>query len=49
MRTKRVGAVTDLGMEGADSYLYYFGRLPDYYVSFEVAEGRMAKQKRKFK
>ena len=38
MRTKQVGAVTDLGMEGADSYLYYFGRLPDYYVSFEDAE-----------
>lgn len=38
MRTKQVGAATDLGMEGADSYLFYSGRLPDYYVSFEAAE-----------
>jgi hypothetical protein len=38
MRTKQVGAATDLSMEGADSYLFYSGRLPDYYVSFEAAE-----------
>jgi len=38
MRTKMVGFVTDLGIEGADVYLADFGRLPDYYVSFSVAE-----------
>ena len=38
MRTKRVGTATDWGLEGADSYLFYSGRLPDYYVSFEAAE-----------
>ena len=38
MRTKRVGTATDWGTEGADAYLYHFGRLPNYYVSFEDAE-----------
>jgi hypothetical protein len=38
MRTKIMGTATDRGMEGADAYLYHFGRLPDYYVSFETAE-----------
>ena len=38
MRTKQVGFVTDLGLEGADVYLADFGMLPDYYVSFSVAE-----------
>ena len=38
MRTKRVGTVTDLGMDGADVYLYLFNSLPEYYVSFEVAK-----------
>ena len=37
MRTKQVGTATDLGMEGADSYLYCFGRLPDYYVDKQDA------------
>lgn len=37
MRTKQVGAATDLGMEGADVYLAYFGRLPDYYVDKQAA------------
>ena len=38
MRTKTVGFVTDSGLEGADVYLADFGRLPDYYVSFSIAE-----------
>ena len=32
MRTKTVGTATDLGMEGADAYMFYYGRLPDYYI-----------------
>ena len=36
MRTKVVGAATDLGMEGADAYMFYYGRLPDYYVDKET-------------
>lgn len=38
MRTKRVGTATDWGMEGADAYLYHFGRLPDYYVNKQTAQ-----------
>lgn len=37
MRTKTVGTATDLGMEGADAYVFYYGRLPDYYVDKETA------------
>ena len=38
MRTKRVGTATDWGEEGADEYLYHFGRLPDYYVNKQTAQ-----------
>ena len=38
MRTKKVGSVTDWGMEGADAYLFYVGHLPDYYVSKQTAQ-----------
>lgn len=38
MRTKQVGTVTNNGMEGADAYLLYKGRLPYYYVNKETAE-----------
>ena len=37
MRTKQVGTVTNNGMEGADAYLVYEGRLPYYYVDKETA------------
>ena len=37
MRTKQVGTVTDWGMEGADAYITYLGRLPDYYITKETA------------
>ena len=38
MRTKSVGTATNRGLDGADAWLFYFGSLPDYYVSFETAE-----------
>jgi hypothetical protein len=38
MRTKLVGFVTDLGLEGADAYLADFGRLPGYYVDKQTAQ-----------
>ena len=38
MRTKLVGTATDLNIEGTDIYIMYFGRLPDYYVSFDFAK-----------
>ena len=38
MRTKLVGTVTDMGMEGTDVYLIYFGILPGYYISKKQAQ-----------
>lgn len=38
MRTKAVGTVTELGMEGADVYIGKFGCLPDYYVNKQTAQ-----------
>ena len=37
MRTKKVGTATDRGFDGADAWLMYEGRLPDYYVTKEEA------------
>ena len=37
MRTKKVGTATDWGFDGADAWLMYEGRLPDYYVTKEKA------------
>ena len=37
MRTKKVGTATDLGMEGSDVYVLYYGYLPGYYVNKETA------------
>ena len=37
MRTKRVGTVTNMEYNGADVYLLYMNRLPDYYVTKEEA------------
>ena len=37
MRTKVAGTATDLGMNGADTYIAYYGRLPDYYVDKQTA------------
>lgn len=33
MRTKIVGTATERGWDGADAWLMYQGRLPDYYIS----------------
>ena len=38
MRTKEVGTVTNNGMEGADAYLVYLGRLPYYYIDKASAQ-----------
>ncbi len=37
MRTKQVGTVADKGFDGADAWLMYRGRLPDYYITKEEA------------
>lgn len=37
MRTKTVGTATDKGFDGADAWLMYRNRLPDYYVTKEYA------------
>lgn len=37
MRTKEVGTATDRGFDGADAWLMYRNRLPDYYVTKEYA------------
>jgi len=37
MRTKEVGTATDRGFDGADAWLMYRNRLPDYYVTKEEA------------
>ena len=37
MRTKEVGTATDKGFDGADAWLLYRNRLPDYYVTKEEA------------
>ena len=37
MRTKQVGTATDKGFDGADAWLTYRNRLPDYYVTKEEA------------
>lgn len=38
MRTKLVGTATENGKFGADVYLTYTNRLPDYYISMEDAK-----------
>ena len=37
MRTKEVGTATNRGFDGADAWLLYRNRLPDYYVTKEEA------------
>ena len=37
MRTKEVGTATERGFDGADAWLLYRNRLPDYYVTKEEA------------
>ena len=38
MRTKQVGIATEKGFNGADAWLMYQGKLPDYYVTKDVAK-----------
>ncbi len=37
MRTKEVGTATEKGFDGADAWLMYRSRLPDYYLTKEEA------------
>ena len=46
MRTKVVGTVTDRGFDGADAWLLYRNRLPDYYVTNDVAKANGYRRKK---
>ena len=37
MRTKKAGTATEMGYSGADAQLFYLNKLPDYYVSKDLA------------
>lgn len=37
LRKLSIGNATNFGQNGADYYLYYFGKLPDYYISKDKA------------
>lgn len=37
MRTKAVGTASDRGFDGADAWVMYQGKLPDYYITKEEA------------
>ena len=37
VETKRVGTISELGINGPDSYLKMFGELPDYYITKDEA------------
>lgn len=37
MRTKRIGAATSMGKNGADAYLFYKSELPSYYIDKKQA------------
>ena len=37
MRTKEVGTSSDRGFDGADAWVMYRGKLPDYYITKEEA------------
>lgn len=40
MRTKQVGTATEKGFDGADAWLMYRNKLPDYYVTKEEAKAQ---------
>ena len=46
MRTKEVGSATDKGFDGADAWLMYRNRLPDYYVTKEDAKAKGYRRKK---
>lgn len=47
MRTKTVGTATNMGYNGADAQLFYLNRLPNYYVSKDIAYAAGWKKKHK--
>lgn len=47
MRTKLVGTATEKGIFGADAYIVYVGRLPEYYVDKKTAYEAGWKKKHK--
>ena len=46
MRTKEVGTATDKGFDGADAWLMYRNRLPDYYVTKDIAKASGYRRKK---
>ena len=46
MRTKEVGSATDRGFDGADAWLMYRNRLPDYYVTKSIAKAHGYRRKK---
>jgi len=46
MRTKEVGTATGKGFDGADAWLLYRNRLPDYYVTRNVAKANGYRRKK---
>ena len=46
MRTKEVGTATDKGFDGADAWLLYRNRLPDYYVTKDIAKANGYRRKK---
>lgn len=38
MKALRAGTATDLGVKGADWYLKYYNKLPEYYITIERAK-----------
>ncbi len=47
MRTKQAGTATSLGNNGVDAELFYFKRLPGYYVNKNIAYSAGWKKKHK--
>ena len=46
MRTKDVGTATDRGFDGADAWLLYRNRLPNYYVTKDIAKASGYRRKK---
>ena len=46
VRTKEVGTATDKGFNGADAWLLYRHKLPDYYVTKDIAKAKGYRRKR---
>jgi len=38
IETKNAGVATTAGINGADYWLYHFGKLPEYYISYDDAK-----------